>query len=140
MTSLQCTYETCTSGQNGSRWKSPEMAVEAAVQLLGFHIQGVHMGTETKPIEIKQKTKLEKITRPSLSSGCDAGDFTFFKMEWERYKSNSGEKDDGVLRDQLLQCADEDLRKIIHRNLGIRQNQITLEEMMTQLEIPSCRG
>ena len=40
-----------------------------------------------------------------------------------------------MLRDQLLQCADEDLRKIIHRNLGIRQNQITLEEMMNQLEI-----
>ena len=108
MTSLQCTYENCTSGENGSRWKSPEMAAEAAVQLLGFHIQGVHMELEAKPA-IQHKNKLEKITRPSLSSGCDAGDFTFFKMEWERYKSNSGEKDDSVLRDQLLQCADEDL-------------------------------
>ena len=134
MTSLQCTYENCTSGENGSRWKSPEMAVEAAVQLLGYHIQGVHTEMETKPV-IQQKNKLEKITRPSLSSGCDAGDFTIFKMEWDRYKSNSGEKDNSVLRDQLLQCADEDLRKIIHRNLGSRQNQITLEEMMNQLEI-----
>ena len=59
MTSLQCTYENCTSGENGSRWKSPEMAVEAAVQLLGYHIQGVHTEMETKPV-IQQKNKLEK--------------------------------------------------------------------------------
>ena len=55
-------------------------------------------------------------------------------MEWRRYKENSGETDTSVLRNHLLVCADEDLRKTLHKLHGNSLQRMSLEELMAAIE------
>ena len=120
MITLQCPHIDCKLGDSGSRWVTQPMTEAGAIQMLGFHVSANHAGPEVKHQEqpSASKSKLEKICRPKLVMGCDQGDFAFFKSEWDRYKDNSGEKDTTVLRDHLLMCGDEELRKTVHRLYG----------------------
>ena len=63
---------------------------------------------------------MEKIPRPQLSGGSTQEDFRQFKIQWNKYVRASNETDDVRLRDQLLECPDNDLRKAVHRALGVR--------------------
>ena len=65
------------------------------------HIQAVHSSSLSTPHVASEKSRLEKINRPSITTGCSQDDFEFFKSEWDRYKTHSKEKDDGILRDQF---------------------------------------
>ena len=136
MMSLKCPHVDCKLGDEGSRWETQKMTEAGAIQMLAFHVSANHTGSEGKHQEQSSvsKSKLEKICRPKLVMGCDQGDFAFFKTEWDRYKVNSGEKDATVLRDHLLMCGDEELRKTVHRLYGSRLQAMTLEELMEALE------
>ena len=55
-------------------------------------------------------------------------------MEWERYKDNSGETDTSVLWNHLLMCADEDLRKTLHKLHGSSLQTMSLADLMAAIE------
>merc|ERR1712082_267004 len=55
-------------------------------------------------------------------------------MGWDQYVRASNETDDVRLRDQLLQCPDTDLRKEVHRALGVRVATINMADLLTEIE------
>ena len=57
--------------------------------------------------------------------------FGFFKEEWGRYDSASNVKEANLLQDQLLHCADLQLRKTLQNTIGLK---MTVMELMAQLE------
>ena len=77
---------------------------------------------------------MEKIPRPELSGGSSQEDFRQFKIQWDQYVRASNETDDVRLRDQLLQCPDTDLRKAVHRALGVRVATINMADLLTEIE------
>ena len=46
----------------------------------------------------------------------------------------SNETDNVKLRDQLLQCPDADLAKAVHRALGVRVENITVVDLLKEIE------
>ena len=98
------------------------------------HIQAMHSSSISTPHEANGKSRLEKINRPSVTTGCSQDDFEFFKSEWDRYKDHSKEKDDGVLRDHLILCTDESLRKTLHRTLGDSIKTATMDDLLMAIQ------
>jgi hypothetical protein len=68
-----------------------------------------------------------------LTTGCSQQDFGFFKDEWRRYATSIDTQNDALLRDQLLQCAETDLRKTL-------QNTICADRMLTITVLKQMRG
>ena len=98
------------------------------------HIQAMHSGPSSAPHEATGKSRLEKISRPTITTGCSQDDFEFFKSEWDRYKAHSKEKDDCILRDHLILCADEGLRKTLHRTLGDSIKSTKMDELLKVIQ------
>ena len=60
-----------------------------------------------------------------VGGGCSQEDFKYFKRSWNQYIRSSNETNDVKLRDQLLHCHDESLKKALNRALGDRINAIS---------------
>ena len=82
------------------------------------------------------KSKWEKIPRPTISTGCSQQDFNYFLEQWKRYKrgSGDGESDTSRLRDQLMYCPDEALRRHVSRSLGERLDNISEEALLEEIK------
>ena len=118
---LTCTYQACTYGVEGAPYKTPALEIEYAFKVLKLHLlnHGVHGAGGGGPGNVVKKIHMEKIPRPQLSGGSSQEDFRQFEIQWDQYVRASNETDDVRLRDQLLQCPDTDLRKGVHRALGV---------------------
>ena len=118
--SLECTSPDCTLGDNGGRWKTPELESSLAMQMLVMHREDNHQqplpvqGVETAG----KKNKAEKVSRPTIKMGSSEDDFIFFKCLFESYKRSCQLTDVTDVRDQLLACCETDLRRDLHRYLG----------------------
>ena len=64
--SLECTSRDCTLGDNGGRWKTPELESSLAMQMLVMHREDNHQ----QPLSVQvaenagKKNKAEKVSRP----------------------------------------------------------------------------
>jgi hypothetical protein len=125
----------CTSGVAGACWTSPKLPAEVAMALLQIHHGDVHgRGQAVGGVEGGgARSKLQKIDRPKLTSNCNQQDFEFFKDEWGTYCSSIGVQPDNIIWDQLLQCAEELLRKTLHMTLGSRTKTISSKDMMEEI-------
>ena len=134
---LTCTYQACTYGVEGAPYKTPALEIEYALKVLELHrtdSHGAGGGGHGGGLGNGVKIHMEKIPRPQLSGGSTQEDFRQFKIQWDQYVRASNETDDVMLRDQLLQCPDTDLRKAIHRALGIRVATINVADLLTEIE------
>ena len=134
---LECTYGTCDEGPDGSRWKTQRLSESLALQMLDRHLlsHGMQVASLGSSDGASNKSRFEKLHRPSLSAGTTMKDFKFFLQEWERYKRASGDTDVVRIRDQLLNCTDEKLRKHLSSTLGERILSISEKDLLSEIEI-----
>ena len=62
-------------------------------------------------------SNLQDIPRPVLLGGCSQEDFIFFSREWLRYVRHYKKVDANEISEQLLQCLDTALQKVVYRAL-----------------------
>ena len=84
--SLECPSPNCTLGDNGARYKTPELEGGIAMQMLVMHKELNH----NQPVQMVEagtlKHKAEKVCRPVIKMGSSEDDFIFFKCLFESYK------------------------------------------------------
>ena len=71
---------------------------------------------------------------PLVGGGCSQEDFKYFIRSWNQYVRASNEVDPVKLRDQLLHCPDEALKKAVDRALGDRVENITVVDFLKEIE------
>ena len=134
---LECTATDCKAGPGGAKWKTSALPPDTALQLLVLHRQdqhGVAVPTVVNDGEGGARGKLVKLDRPKLAENCSQQDFEFFRTEWNAYYESTGKQSDKIMKDQLLQCADESLRKTIRMSLGNRAESISLVDLMEEVK------
>ena len=134
---LPCTHPDCTYGVGGTPYKTPALEIEYALQVLDRHVllrHGVHCTGGGEPGGGIKKVHMQKIPRPEISGGSSQEDFRQFKVQCYQYVRASNETDEVKLRDQLLQCPDTDLKKAVHRALGVRVTTINVANLLTEIE------
>ena len=134
---LPCEHPDCTHGVGGNPYKTPALEIEYALQVLDRHVllrHGVHCTGGGEPGGGTKKVHMQKIPRPEISGGSSQEDFRQFKVQWDQYVRASNETDEVKLRDQLLQCPDTDLKKAVHRALGVRVTTINMADLLTEIE------
>ena len=133
---LECTAGTCEEGPGGTRWKTQLLSETLALQMLDRHLlsHGLQVSSASNSDGSGGKSRFEKLHRPSLSSGTTMKDFKFFLQEWARYKRAAGDDDLSRVRDQLLNCTDENLRKHLSSTLGERILSITEKDLLKEIE------
>ena len=118
--SLECTSRECTLGDDGGRWRTPELESSLAMQMLVMHREDNHR--QPLPVQdvgtASKKNKAEKVSRPTIKMGSSEDDFIFFKCLFESYKRSCQLTDITDIRDQPLACCEADLRRDLHRYLG----------------------
>ena len=138
---MECTVTDCKAGPRDGKWKTPELPVTAALALLDRHRQDHHSissdvvrggGGSSEGVS---RGRLAKLDRPKISENCSQQDFEFFKTEWQAYHDSNGEQPEKIMKEQLLQCAEESLRKTIRYSVGLRMQDITLASLMEEVKI-----
>ena len=88
---LECPIGGCTLGDNGSKYKTPNLAPEMAMRMLEIHAKSHDQGHEGGQRHHEPgdgcHTKPEKTRRPSLQKGISEDRFLTFQRMWARYKT-----------------------------------------------------
>ena len=92
-----------------------DLAAEVLSQLIAIHAQSVHP-SPAAPAQINA-ARMEKVKRPVISSAGSSENWDYFLARWQEYKQATRLTGQDVLT-QLLECADEDLRKDLNRAFG----------------------
>ena len=81
------------------------------------------------------RDEFQKLDCPILMTRCSQQDFGFFKEEWRRYATASNTTEENLLRDQLLQCADLSLQRMLQNTIGSAAlAKMTVIELMADIE------
>jgi hypothetical protein len=114
------------------------------VTMLGFHREAAHPKPPPPPQPVGGgaprggdgggRSRLEKLPRPTISAGSNQQDYKFFIEQWNRYKRFLGEADADKLRDQLMYCPDDALRKHVSKSLGESADTITEADLLKEIE------
>ena len=124
--SLECTSRDCTLGDNGGRWKTPELEGSLAMQMLVMHREDNHqqpLPVQGQGVEIAgKKNKAEKVSRSTI------------KCLFESYKRSCQLTDVTDIRDQLLACCETDLRRDLHRYLGTGVDTKSEVELLSEIK------
>ena len=134
---LPCATPDCNYGEEGAVYKTPALDFANAIQMLNIHradAHGVHPAGIGQPGGGVKKIHLSKIPRPELSGGSSREEFRQFKCQWDQYIRAANETDEVRFRDQLLQCPDADLKKAVHRALGVRVETINMADLLKEIE------
>ena len=105
---FKCTADKCT-------FVYDELVPDLATELRRLHHEANHAVCGAPS---GQRDKLQKLDRPVLTTGYSQQDFRFFREEWRRYATGSNATDENLLRDQLLQCAELSLRRMLQNTIG----------------------
>ena len=134
---LPCTTQDCTLGPGGAAFKTPALDIDSALRVLDRHllshgIQGAGGGGGAAGGG--KKIQLSKIQRPTITGGCSQEEFQFFKRAWNQYIRASNETSDVAIRDQLLHCPDDALKRAVARSLGNRVDTINVVDLLMEIE------
>ena len=132
--SLECTSPNCTLGDNGARYRTPELEGSLAMQLLLMHNENNHKQTVQTGEANTQKRRAEKVCRPTIKMGSSEDDFIFFQCLFESYKRSCQLTDVADIRDQLLACCEIDLRRDLHRYLGTGVDAKSEVELLAEIK------
>ena len=130
MLGLECTFEGCTSGVDGAKFKTPAGDLAHTIVYLQQHREDAHGQREAGAGGGGSKVQLSKIPRPEISGGCSQ----FFTRKWAQYVRSSNEKDETKLKDQLTNCPNDSLRNAMYKALGDRINTINVDNLMKEIE------
>ena len=134
--SLECTSAECTLGENGARYRTPELEISLAMQMLVMHREDNHR--QPRPAQVvetnSQKSKAEKVSRPTIKMGSSEDDFIFFQCLFESYKRSCQLTNVTDIRDQLLACCEIDLRRDLHRYLGTGVDNKSEVELLAEIK------
>ena len=83
MSALECTFEGCTSGVGGAKFKTPRGDLAQTVVYLQYHREEAHGQRGAGAGGGGSKVQLSKIPRPEISGGCSQEDFKFFTRKWD---------------------------------------------------------
>ena len=131
---LECTSPNCTLGDDGARYKTPDLEGSLAMQLLLMHNENNHKQTVQTVEASTQKQRAEKVCRPTIKLGSSEDDFIFFKCLFESYKRSCQLTDVANIRDQLLACCEMDLRRDLHRYLGTGVDAKSEAELLVEIK------
>ena len=85
------------------------------MQLLLLHRLDAHNVELTTPppptVQNVTPARVERPSRPTVTSGMSESDWNFFLHEWGRYSRQTGISGD-ILRDELWSCMEDDLRQL----------------------------
>jgi hypothetical protein len=135
MSVLECTYDGCTAGEGGIKFKTTALAPAQAVEYLRFHREDTHGQRGAGARGSSDKVQLSKIPRPEISGGCSQEDFEFFTRKWDQYVRSSNEKDGNKLKDQLTNCPDDSLRSALYKALEDRIDTISVVDLLKEIEV-----
>ena len=88
-------------------------------QLISIHAQSAHPPTAPQPQ--LHAAKMERVRRPTISSAGSTEEWEYFLSRWDEYKLATRMEGQDILL-QLIECADEDLRKDLNRAYGTLTN------------------
>ena len=134
MSALECTFEGCTSGVGGAKFKTLAGDLAQTVIYLQYHRKDAHCQHGAGAGGGASKIQLSKIPRPEISGGCSQEDFKFFTRKWDQYVRSSNKKDEHKLKDQLTNCPDDSLRSALYKALGDRIDTITVVNLLKEIE------
>ena len=100
MPAIKCPYTDCP-------YTTDDVEANIAVELLKIH--GL---SHAAP---QNAAKVEKVSRPSISSGISAADWSYFETRWKEYAEATNIKGKTLIL-QLLECCDEQLRRDLTRD------------------------
>jgi hypothetical protein len=135
MSSLECTYDGCTTGAGGAKFKTPALEPAQAVEYLRFHREYAHGQHGATAGGCADKVQLSKIPRPEISGDCSQEDFKFFTRKWDQYVRSSNEKDGHKLKDQFTNCPDDTLISALYKALGDRIDTISVADLLKEIEV-----
>jgi hypothetical protein len=135
MSALECTYNGCTAGEGGARFKTPALAPVQSLEYLRFHREDAHGQRGAAAGGGAEKVQLSKIPRPEINGGCSQEDFKFFTRKWDQCVRSSNENDDNKLKDQLTNCPNDTLRSAVYKALGDRIDTISVTDLLKEIEV-----
>ena len=123
-------------GDSGGRWKTPELESSLAMQMLAMHMEYNHQ--KPQPAQVVessgQNRKAEKVSRPTIKMGSSEDDFIFFQCLFDSYKRSCQLTNVTDIRDQLLACCENDLRRDLHRYLGTGVDNKSEVELLAEIK------
>ena len=132
MVELECTHRGCTEGVGGAVWKTPALEFANAIQLLDRHLAGTH-GQQVLGAAVG--AAVVYLHRPKVRGGCSKAEFKLFVKKWRKFVRSSGETDEVLLKDQLLNCPNETLGRALYKALGDRADTISVVELLKEIEV-----
>ena len=133
MAGLECTFEGCTSGEGGGKFRTPNGDLAHTIVYLQLHREDAH-GQPAGAGGSTNKVQLSKIPRPEISGGCSQEDFKFFTRKWAQYVRSSNETNQAKLKDQLTNCPNDSLINALYKALGDRIDTINVDDLMKEIE------
>ncbi len=100
MSEIECPFPDCS-------YTTGNVEASVAVELLKIH--GL---SHAAP---QNAAKVDKVSRPSISSGISAADWNYFETRWTEYVEATNIKGKTLII-QLLECCDEQLRRDLTRD------------------------
>jgi hypothetical protein len=102
------------------------------VQLLQIHSAAAHTQQPIAP------AKVEKVKRPTLSSGGSSEEWTYFTTRWKDYVSATKVTGQEKVV-QLLECCDEGLRRDLTRSAGASLTDSTEDQVLESIKTLAVR-
>jgi hypothetical protein len=78
---------------------------------------------------------MKRLDRPKLEANCSQMDFSVFKKRRGIYCNSAGNQTDSILRDQLIECAEDSLKKTLFDTIGERWDTISSMDLLTEMEV-----
>jgi hypothetical protein len=97
----------------GCDYATEDCDAAIVIQLLQLHATSHTRSSASPP----PSAKVEKVTRPSVSSSGTSEEWAYFKIRWAEYVQATGITGKDLVI-QLLECCDEELRKDLTRSTG----------------------
>lgn len=120
MPAVKCPVADC-------EYKTDDVDPAIVVQLLQIHSAATHTQPQVTP------AKVEKVKRPTLSSGGSSEEWTYFMTRWKDYVTATKVTGQEQVV-QLLECCDDGLRRDLTRSAGASLTGKTEEEVLTAMK------
>ena len=102
--------------------------------LAAAHLQG-HLINHKQT----EKSKVEAVKRPTISTAGTSQDWLYFQSRWSDYVKATNVKG-GDQAIQLLECCDQDLRRGLQRNNGgVALSELPLDDIMKAIKVLAVR-
>ena len=130
MVRLSCTAQGCNTGEEGSPFKTDDVADAVALELLKMHREDCHSQARSGN-SMQQSSRMAtprgKIDMPKLAAHCTSEQWDDFIYDWHNYKAAMG-IDGQVSSAYLYGCLEEELRRDLRKSNPTVQASDMLEE------------